>query len=261
MFVEGYATGSPSDPAAATPSSAPTNSAPGARAIHAALIAAARPSDALDDAFDTHVLACLLAVAIEESARDGSSLCDALGLAAETLSRLLADWFPCFDRVNLALDGAAPQTEMEEDILRDLLKGYGVGGSAAPSTSEDLRSADTTSLRETLADILPTVIARRAMRPDHLWQDLGLFDRGDLNRLLARHFPTLHAGNTANMRWKKYFYRKLCEAEGFALCTAPSCAVCSDFASCFGEEDGESRMAATRRAVDLSAVAASSSQS
>lgn len=127
-------------------------------------------------------------------------------------------------------------------------------GGLEPSTSEALRPSDTApTLRETLADILPTVIARRAMRPDHLWQDLGLFDRGDLTRLLARHFPTLHAGNTANMRWKKYFYRKLCEAEGFSLCTAPSCSVCADFASCFGSEDGESRMAAARRAVDLSA--------
>jgi nitrogen fixation protein NifQ len=92
------------------------------------------------------------------------------------------------------------------------------------------------------------------MRPDHLWQDLGLFDRSELNRLLARHFPSLHAGNTANMKWKKYFYRKLCEAEGFVLCTAPSCAQCTDFAACFGAEDGESRMAQTRREVDRSAL-------
>lgn len=92
------------------------------------------------------------------------------------------------------------------------------------------------------------------MKPDHLWQDLGLFDRSELNRLLATHFPTLHAGNTTNMRWKKYFYRKLCEAEGFSLCAAPSCAVCADFVSCFGAEDGESRLAQTRRAGDLAGV-------
>ena len=105
-----------------------------------------------------------------------------------------------------------------------------------------------------LPAILARMIARRAMRPDHLWQDLGLFDRTELNRLLARHFPTLHAGNTANMKWKKYFYRKLCEAEGFVLCTAPSCSVCGDFAACFGSEDGESRMAQARREVDLAGV-------
>ena len=32
---------------------------------------------------------------------------------------------------------------------------------------------------------------------------------------VPRDFPTLAAGNTKNMKWKKYFYRKLCEAEGF----------------------------------------------
>lgn len=31
----------------------------------------------------------------------------------------------------------------------------------------------------------------------------------------ATCFPTLAAGNTKNVKWKKYFYRKLCEAEGF----------------------------------------------
>lgn len=43
------------------------------------------------------------------------------------------------------------------------------------------------------------------MRNGHLWQDLGLFNRGELSRLLATHFPTLAAGNTQNMKWKKPF--------------------------------------------------------
>ncbi len=102
-----------------------------------------------------------------------------------------------------------------------------------------------------LAALLAGLVARRAMRADHLWQDLGLADRSELNRMLARHFPALHAGNTGNMRWKKYFYRRLCEAEGFVLCAAPSCAVCTDFAACFGAEDGESRLARVRRAHDV----------
>jgi nitrogen fixation protein NifQ len=102
-----------------------------------------------------------------------------------------------------------------------------------------------------LAPLLARLVARRAMRADHLWQDLGLADRSELNRMLARHFPALHAGNTGNMRWKKYFYRRLCEAEGFVLCAAPSCAVCTDFTACFGAEDGESRLARVRRAHDV----------
>ena len=242
MFVEGYAPGSPSSPAVtATPTGAPTIAVSDARAVHAALLASATPAVDADQAFDIHVLACLLAVALEESARERTTIPPALGLPAATIADLLVTWFPTFDRASLALDGTASEVEMEEEILCDLLKGHVV-------RSEE--GAETTPLRATLADILPTVIARRAMHPDHLWQDLGLFDRGDLNRLLARHFPELHAGNTANMRWKKYFYRKLCEAEGFALCTAPSCSVCADFASCFGAEDGESRMAAARRAAE-----------
>ncbi len=243
MFVEGYAPGSPSGPAAAMPAisaPAPTEAA----AHHAALLAAAVPTDDADHVFDLHVLACLLAVAIEESARERTALSAALGLSGVAIAELLAAWFPTFDRANLALGDEAPAPEMEEELLRDLLKGYAIGAGQGPSPAD---------LRAVLAEILPTAIARRALRPDHLWQDLGLADRGELNRLLARHFPALYAGNAANMRWKKYFYRKLCEAEGFSLCTAPSCSVCADFASCFGAEDGESRMAAARRAVDRAA--------
>ncbi len=106
---------------------------------------------------------------------------------------------------------------------------------------------------EPVANWLSVMIARRAMRPDHLWQDLGLNDRGELNRLLARHFRSLHAGNTGNMRWKKYFYRVLCDAEGFSLCAAPSCAVCTDFNDCFGAEDGLSLLAGLRRRMEEAA--------
>lgn len=247
MFVEGYADGSPSDPtaAAATPSAAHAISGLDACALHAALISAAPPYEDADRAFDLHVLACVLAVACAEAAREATPVATALGLPGATIADLLATWFPRFDRTNLRLGDAAPAPEMEEELLRDLLTGHVAVAGEGTSIALDPRAP--------LAEVLPTVIARRALRPDHLWQDLGLFDRGELNRLLARHFPTLHAGNTADMRWKKYFYRRLCEAEGFSLCTAPSCAVCTDFASCFGAEDGESRMATARRAVDRAA--------
>jgi len=197
---------------------------------YATLTAARRP---MADAFDGHVLACLLATALVEVESGEASITEATGLGVAALIDLLDTWFPGAPRARFRLDGvAAPVVEMEEDLLRDLLESHRDDG-AGPAGA-----------------VLAAWIARRAMKPDHLWQDLGLFDRGELNRLLARHFPGLHAGNTANMRWKKYFYRRLCEAEGFALCTAPSCAVCGDFASCFGAEDGESRMALTRRAVE-----------
>lgn len=186
-----------------------------------------------DVGFDAHVLACLLASALEDRENGGPDLTVSTGLDPATLAALVRDWFPtCAEE--FAATGEAGADEIEEEMLRGLLLAHARLGEGGGS----------------IAPILARAVARRALRPDHLWQDLGLFDRSDLNRLLARHFPTLHAGNTANMRWKKYFYRKLCEAEGFSLCSAPSCAECADFADCFGSEDGESRMAERRRTLE-----------
>jgi nitrogen fixation protein NifQ len=39
------------------------------------------------------------------------------------------------------------------------------------------------------------------------------------------------------MRWKKFFYRQLCEQADVLICKSPSCGVCCDYASCFGAED------------------------
>jgi nitrogen fixation protein NifQ len=80
-------------------------------------------------------------------------------------------------------------------------------------------------------------VATAAMSDNHLWQDMGLPDRRALSALLAENFPALAARNTGNMRWKKFFYRQLCAAEGLIVCKSPHCAVCVDFAECFGPED------------------------
>jgi nitrogen fixation protein NifQ len=104
---------------------------------------------------------------------------------------------------------------------------------------------------------LAAMIARRAMEPNHLWEDLGLRDRSELSRLLARHFGPLAARNTRNMRWKRFFYRMLCEDDGLVMCSTPVCTNCNDFNVCFGDESGESRMADRRREVSLQAAALS----
>ena len=98
---------------------------------------------------------------------------------------------------------------------------------------------------------LAAMIARRAMEPNHLWEDLGLRDRSELTRLLSRHFAPIAARNTKNMRWKRFFYRALCESDGFVMCTTPVCTECRDFDLCFGDESGESRMAGRRREATL----------
>ncbi len=79
-------------------------------------------------------------------------------------------------------------------------------------------------------------IAAACLADDHLWQDLGLPDRKALSRLLERHFRPLRDRNVGDMRWKKFFYRQLCERAGFQACKAPSCRECTDYAICFGKD-------------------------
>lgn len=83
---------------------------------------------------------------------------------------------------------------------------------------------------------LACAIATACFGEAHLWQDMGLSDRGALSRLLSRYFPSLYAKNTGNMKWKKFFYKQLCERMGLSLCKAPSCSACSDYSRCFGPE-------------------------
>ena len=203
-------------------------------ALHyAELKMAAGPVTDEEAAFDSHVLAAILATALAEAEKPGTCPADGLGLSPAEIGGLIACYFPRYPKADLERLAPSPPSE-DEALLVELLLAHRSGP-------------------EPIAGWLAVLIARRAMRPDHLWQDLGLNNRSELNRLLARHFPTLHAGNTGNMRWKKYFYRLLCEAEGFSLCTAPSCAVCTDFDDCFGAEDGLSRLAGLRRRVEEAA--------
>jgi len=180
------------------------------------------------EAFDDHVFACALSAALADQAATELALTEGLGLTRAEATALFAARFP-LSAAPLCLERAPdPVRIMEEDLLRDLLASHSAG-------------------RGKESGWLASIIARRAMGEDHLWQDLGLFNRCELNRLLARHFPALHAGNVKNMRWKKFFYRRLCELEGFSLCAAPHCSVCVDFASCFGDEDGMNRLAMVAR--------------
>lgn len=81
------------------------------------------------------------------------------------------------------------------------------------------------------------IVAVACLGSDHLWQDLGLFSRKELSALIARNFPTLAAKNDRDMKWKKFFYKQLCETEGIYTCRSPSCEVCADYQVCFGAEE------------------------
>ena len=81
-------------------------------------------------------------------------------------------------------------------------------------------------------------IATASMGGNHLWQDLGMPDRTSLSRLIERTFTSLFIRNVGDMKWKKFFYRELCERAEVMICKSPSCVVCVDYKVCFGSEDG-----------------------
>lgn len=80
-------------------------------------------------------------------------------------------------------------------------------------------------------------VAVACLGDNHLWQGMGFASRAELSALMGRWFPSLVAKNHADMKWKKFLYRQLCEREGLFICKAPSCAVCIDRPVCFGPEE------------------------
>lgn len=83
---------------------------------------------------------------------------------------------------------------------------------------------------------MAAIVAAGCLGGDHLWRDLGLASRLELHELLTHNFPHLAMRNTQDMRWKKFFYKQLCEREGGYVCRSPSCEQCPTYHDCFGEE-------------------------
>jgi nitrogen fixation protein NifQ len=143
----------------------------------------------------------------------------ALGLSEGQFERLLQQRFPGY-----RLPVAAPSGKtldfsrmLEKQDLEQLLRQF-----AAVADEE--------------TDWLIAILVAACLGSDHLWQDLGLWSRSDLSSLLEHNFPELAARNQRDMKWKKFLYKQLCEAEGLYLCRAPSCEVCLDYSNCFGDE-------------------------
>ena len=112
-------------------------------------------------------------------------------------------------------------------------------GSIAPNRTDEyddllaLLLAHASSLE---AADLASEIATACLGDNHLWQDLGLESRQHLSDMLETHFHALYAKNSGNMKWKKFFYKQLCESMEVRACRAPSCSVCADYDNCFGPE-------------------------
>jgi len=111
---------------------------------------------------------------------------------------------------------------------------------------EDLRGLLVENLAGSLsgATAVAEWVAACCLGENHLWQDMGLESRQELSDLMKKYFRPLFEANVSDMKWKKFFYRKICEREGFMLCKSPSCGECVDYRKCFGPEDADAAVKA-----------------
>jgi nitrogen fixation protein NifQ len=200
----GLKVAAPLTPAAAAANDALANALYAKLALHAA-------GELNDEAF-----ACMIA----SLCTGGGALPDWLGLDPAAFSCLLAHHFP-----GLRLDASpCPARRMD------------------PARNDERHELVELMLMDKAGDSpsevwMAHVVAAGCMANDHLWQDLGLWQRADLTALMRRNFPALAARNVKDMKWKRFLYKQLCEAEGIYACRAPSCEVCSDYHACFGPEN------------------------
>ncbi|MBL8565136.1 MAG: nitrogen fixation protein NifQ [Hyphomicrobiaceae bacterium] len=176
------------------------------------------------------VLCSVLEKGLGERDLRGGTLARRIGVGGTSLGVLLMLYVP--GHPVLVPDDYVQQDVSEEQAwVRDLLMAY------------------TTPDNET-SRVLAHIIARRSIEGGHLWEDLGLPDRPMLTSTMRQFFPDLAALNVDNMRWKRFFFRQLCEAEGMAHCTSPTCCTCPDVERCFEPGSVDALMARAKTPPD-----------
>lgn len=191
------------------------------------------PADALDGVPDGPALDRLLFSRIVGlAAQHPGGVTASLGLARGALAELIQRHAAGFAHLLPMLQSdIGPDHSGEDAIEEEDLRAFLLDHRAAGTIEEEWLAA---------------IVARRTLGPNHLWQDMGFANRRELNAMFRRHFPSLVALNSGDMKWKKFFYRQLCEREGLMLCKSPNCEVCDDFSACFSAEDGDPLSALAR---------------
>ena len=140
-----------------------------------------------------------------------------LGLTPPQFQQLLAQRFPTYSLSIFPLRQNPDFSRMTEKAeLEQLLRGFA-----------SIQNEDT--------DWLIAIIVASCLGNNHLWQDLGLFNRDALSALLKQNFPELVTQNVYDMKWKKFIYKQLCETEGIYVCRSSSFEYFKDYLNCFGE--------------------------
>ncbi len=170
------------------------------------------------DEFDKDMLASIIASAVATS---NKPLTESLGLSREMLDEILTTVFAnayTIDELTSASDTIGKDAIEEEEFRAFFIE----------------NGTNKTRIEVWLAYIL----VRRILEPHHLWQALGVRSRQVLSDTLYKHFEPLASKNTQGMRWKKFFYREMCQkVVGNIVCKSPICDVCPDYKECFAPED------------------------
>lgn len=145
---------------------------------------------------------------------------DYLGLSEADFLRMMAYSFPDYnvDDLNQKGDPIDVHRFDETEDLRILLMNNRTGNFESERWMVD-------------------IVIAGCLGNDHLWQDLGLWQRAELSKLMMDNFLPLAIRNVKDMKWKKFLYKQLCETEGIYTCRAPSCEACEDYKNCFGPEE------------------------
>ena len=163
----------------------------------------------------------------------------------ETLARILASWSVC--------EGAMPEwLGLGESGYRAMMAHHfpyidasliAAGGRVVEPTRSDEMEDLRRLLQQNGSGVEPSqvwmvdILIAGCMGANHLWEDLVLWCRADLSKMMNDNFAPLAQRNDRDMKWKKFLYKQLCESEGIYVCRAPSCEVCADYQNCFGPED------------------------
>jgi nitrogen fixation protein NifQ len=144
---------------------------------------------------------------------------DIQGLCQSDRTQLLSRYFPGIDEIDAVPGVGAVCNALSDEEFGDLLA---LLREHRRDNSED-------------NEWIARAIASACAGENHLWEDMGLPNRETLSQLIKRFLPTLYYKNNQNMKWKKFFYKQLCDRAEARLCKAPSCGVCMDYALCFKE--------------------------
>lgn len=160
----------------------------------------------------------IFAQMISSQAGGAGALPPGLGLEEKDFVALLARHFPGVELVVRNAGKVEDTRALERDDVLALL-------------------LEQRAFRDSSEQWMAEIVTAACMANDHLWQDLGLWSREPLSKLMMQNFPALAAKNVHDMKWKKFLYKQLCEKEGINACRAPSCEYCVDYLKCFGPEE------------------------